>query len=79
VFFGAWVTIENDDGSVHTYRLVGSDEFDLSRGYLSIDAPMATALLGKRVDDEVSVRTPEGFTQTVITDIRYEPLPLADK
>jgi transcription elongation factor GreB len=40
---------------------------------------MATALLGKRVDDEVSVRTPEGFTQTVITDIRYEPLPLADK
>jgi len=74
VFFGAWVTIENDDGSAHTYRLVGSDEFDLPRGYLSIDAPMARALLGKRVDDEVSVRTPEGFTQTVITDIRYEPL-----
>lgn len=75
VFFGAWVTIENDDGSVHSYRLVGPDEFDLSRGYLSIDAPMARALLGKRVDDEVSVRTPEGFTQTVITDIRYDPLP----
>jgi transcription elongation factor GreB len=75
VFFGAWVTIENDDGSVHTYRLVGPDEFDLSRGYLSIDAPMARALLGKRVDDEVSVRTPEGFRQTVITDIRYDPLP----
>jgi transcription elongation factor GreB len=74
-FFGAWVTIENDDGSAHTYRLVGADEFDLSRGYLSIDAPMARALLGKRIDDEVSVRTPEGFTRTVITDIRYDPLP----
>ncbi|TGN38874.1 transcription elongation factor GreB [Marinobacter confluentis] len=74
VFFGAWVTIENDDGSTHRYRLVGPDEFDLSRGYLSIDAPMARALLGKRVDDEVSVRTPDGFTQTIITDIRYEPL-----
>lgn len=75
VFFGAWVTIENDDASVHTYRIVGPDEFDLSRGYLSIDAPMARALLGKRVDDEVRVRTPEGFTQTAITDIRYDPLP----
>lgn len=75
VFFGAWVTIENEDGSVHTFRLVGPDEFDLSRGYLSIDSPMARALLGKRVDDEVRVRTPEGFRETVITAIRYEPLP----
>ncbi|WP_150911603.1 transcription elongation factor GreB [Marinobacter halotolerans] len=75
VFFGAWVTIENDDGSMHTYRLVGPDEFDLSRGYLSIDAPMARALLGKRVEDEVSVRTPDGWTQTVITRIHYDPLP----
>jgi transcription elongation factor GreB len=77
VFFGAWVTIENDDGSMHTYRLVGPDEFDLSRGYLSIDAPMARALLGKRVEDEVSVRTPDGWTQTVITRIHYDPLPPA--
>lgn len=72
VYFGAWVTIENEDGSEHTYRLVGPDEFDLSRGYLSIDAPMARALLGKRVDDDVRVRTPDGWVETVITDIRYE-------
>ena len=72
VYFGAWVTIENEDGSEHTYRLVGPDEFDLSRGYLSIDAPMARALLGKRVDDDVRVRTPDGWIETVITDIRYE-------
>ena len=47
VFFGAWVTIENEGGDESTYRLVGPDEFDLSRGYLSIDSPMARALLGQ--------------------------------
>ncbi|MFL1465122.1 transcription elongation factor GreB [Marinobacter sp. DUT-3] len=72
VFFGAWVTIEHEDGSEQCYRLVGPDEFDLSRGYLSIDSPMARALLGKRLDDEVSVRTPEGWHSVVITGIRYE-------
>jgi len=74
VFFGAWVTIESEEGAESTYRLVGPDEFDLSRGYLSIDAPMARALLGKRVDDEVGVRTPDGWNHVVITGIRYEPL-----
>ncbi|MFN2360028.1 MAG: transcription elongation factor GreB [Marinobacter sp.] len=74
VFFGAWVTIENEAGDESTYRLVGPDEFDLSRGYLSIDSPMARALLGKRIDDEVSVHTPDGWNHVVITAIRYEPL-----
>jgi transcription elongation factor GreB len=78
VFFGAWVTIENEEGTESTYRLVGPDEFDLARGYLSIDSPMARALLGKRIDEEVGVRTPEGWTHVVITGIRYEPL-TADK
>lgn len=74
VFFGAWVTIENEEGTENTYRLVGPDEFDLSRGYLSIDSPMARALLGKRIDDEVGVRTPDGWNHVVITGIRYEAL-----
>ncbi|MEQ8185025.1 transcription elongation factor GreB [Marinobacter salarius] len=74
VFFGAWVTIENEGGDESTYRLVGPDEFDLSRGYLSIDSPMARALLGKRIDDEVGVRTPDGWNHVVITSIHYEPL-----
>lgn len=74
VFFGAWVTIENEGGDESTYRLVGPDEFDLSRGYLSIDSPMARALLGKRIDDEVGVRTPDGWNHVVITKIHYEPL-----
>ncbi|MCK7547740.1 transcription elongation factor GreB [Marinobacter koreensis] len=71
VFFGAWVTIEDENGEEQTYRLVGADEFDLDRGYLSINSPMARALIGKRLDDEVSVRTPEGFKSVWITGIRY--------
>jgi transcription elongation factor GreB len=74
VFFGAWVTIEDEEGNESTYRLVGPDEFDLSRGYLSIDSPMARALLGKRIDDEVGVRTPDGWNHVVITAVHYEPL-----
>lgn len=72
VFFGAWVTIENEDGSEQEYRIVGADEFDLEKGYLSINSPLARALIGKHLDDEVSVRTPEGWKQVVITDIRYQ-------
>ncbi|MFB2703913.1 MULTISPECIES: transcription elongation factor GreB [Marinobacter] len=73
VFFGAWVTIEDDDGDEQTYRLVGADEFDLAKGYLSINAPLARALIGKYLDDEVSVKTPEGWKTVVITGIRYQP------
>lgn len=72
VFFGAWVTIEDDDGEEQTYRLVGADEFDLAKGYLSINAPLARALIGKHLDDEVSVKTPEGWKTVVITGIRYQ-------
>jgi transcription elongation factor GreB len=75
VFFGAWVTIEDENGEEQTYRLVGADEFDLNRGYLSINSPMARALIGKRLDDEVSVRTPEGFKSVWITGIRYGSAP----
>lgn len=74
VFFGAWVNIEHEDGREQRFRLVGPDEFDLGRGYLSIDSPMARALIGKRLDDEVGVRTPEGWETVVITAIEYDAL-----
>lgn len=78
VFFGAWVTLEgeSDDGTPETrrYRLVGPDEFDLNRGFLSINAPMARALMGKRVDDEVVVRAPEGTREWIIVAIDYEAI-----
>ena len=60
VFFGAWVTVDDDAGRKSTYRLVGSDEFDPARCYISIDSPLARALMGKAVGDEVVVQAPEG-------------------
>lgn len=75
VFFGAWVTVEDEEGNEQTYRIVGADEFDLGKGYLSINSPMARALIGKHLDDEVSVRTPEGWRTVLITGIRYGMAP----
>jgi len=72
VFFGAWVTVEDEAGSVQQWRIVGPDEFDLARGKLSMDSPLARALLGKRLDDEVRVRSPSGELLYCITAIRYE-------
>jgi transcription elongation factor GreB len=72
VFFGAWVTVEDEEGDEQTYRIVGADEFDLAKGYLSINAPLARALIGKRRDDEARVRTPDGCKVVVITGIHYE-------
>ncbi|MZR64209.1 transcription elongation factor GreB [Alcanivorax sp. DP30] len=71
VFFGAWVELENEAGELETYRLVGPDETDSKRGYISIDAPLARALLKKQVDDEVEVRTPTGERCLFINRIWY--------
>ena len=60
VYFGAWIHVEDDAGREQHYRIVGADEFDPARGYISIDAPLAKTLLGKRAGDEVRVTTPEG-------------------
>jgi transcription elongation factor GreB len=71
VFFGAWVTLEDDTGNEVRHRIVGPDEFDLAPGYISMDAPLARAVLGKRLDDEIVVATPQGERSWVITEIRY--------
>jgi transcription elongation factor GreB len=71
VFFGAWVRLENEDGKVTEYRIVGPDEFDLEKRLISIDSPLARALLKKTVDDEIAVQLPKGRTTYVILDIRY--------
>jgi transcription elongation factor GreB len=72
VFFGAWVTLIDEDDKEVVYRLVGPDEWDVKNGEISIDSPMARALLGKYVDDEVVVQTPEGERVFDITKIRYK-------
>ncbi len=75
VFFGAWVTIEDIDGAEKTYRIVGPDEFDPKLNYISMDSPMGKALLGKLLDDEISisVSTKEGEIKStyIINEIRY--------
>ncbi|GAB5453408.1 MAG: transcription elongation factor GreB [Halioglobus sp.] len=71
VFFGAWVTLEDAAGEEKRWRIVGPDEFDIAQGKLSMDSPMARALLGKALDDEVQVTTPEGTQHYYITAITY--------
>jgi transcription elongation factor GreB len=71
VFFGAWVTLEDEAGNRLTYRIVGADEFDPKRRWISVDAPMARALLKRAVDEEVRVRTPEGERRYWILGVSY--------
>jgi transcription elongation factor GreB len=71
VFFGAWVDLEAADGRQARYRIVGPDEFDMAEGYISMDAPLARALLGKRLDDEIAVSIAGQETRYVITAIDY--------
>jgi transcription elongation factor GreB len=72
VFFGAWVSIESENGEEKRLRIVGYDEiFFGHKDYISIDSPMARALLKKEVDDEVVVNTPEGEDFWIINDISY--------
>lgn len=72
VYFGAWVTLEDDDGKEYRYRLVGPDEFDLTKGYLSIDAPLARRLLGLRLDDEIDWRFEDQERTLAVVDVSYE-------
>jgi len=72
IFFGAWITMEDATGEVHRYRLVGPDEIDPRRGYISIDSPLARALLRKRVDDEVTIDSPGGSRSYCVIAIDYE-------
>lgn len=78
VFFGAWVTLEDDAGNKVRYRLVGPDEIDPAKGYISIDAPLARALLKKQVDDEVEVTVPAGRQCWTLTAIDYSGAEAAD-
>ncbi|OUY07668.1 transcription elongation factor GreB [Acinetobacter populi] len=73
VYFGAWVEIENELGETINLRIVGVDEiFDTDPSYISIDSPMAKALLGKSVDDEIEVVTPSGKKTWFINQIMYK-------
>ncbi|KFZ37566.1 transcription elongation factor GreB [Shewanella mangrovi] len=72
VFFGAWVEVESEQGEVKRFRIVGPDEIYGEKDYISIDAPMARALLKKEVDDEATVSTPTGDKLWFINHISYQ-------
>ena len=74
VFFGAFVTLQSDDGDEVEYRIVGGDECssDSALGYISVDSPMARAVLGKRVGDEVELKLGDETRFFTVTKIRYQ-------
>lgn len=72
IFFGAHVTLENQAGTQVTYQIVGPDEFDIKLGRLSMDSPLAKAMLGKQLDDEITLRSPEGNQRFHVMAIEYK-------
>jgi transcription elongation factor GreB len=72
VYFGAWVSLYNlDDDTEHTYRIVGKDELEPSKGYISWVSPLAKSLLGKSIGDTVRATTPKGEATFEIIEIKY--------
>jgi transcription elongation factor GreB len=75
VYFGAWVRLEHENGERRWYRLVGPDEFDMAAPYVSMDSPLGRSLLGKRLDDEITVALPSGAAAVTVVAIHYGVTP----
>jgi len=71
IYFGAWVTVADEDGGQHLYRLVGPDEIAPNRGWISIQSPLGRVLVGKEVGDEVEFARPAGRSRLTIEQISY--------
>jgi len=71
IFFGAWVELEDNEGVLLRYRIVGPDEFNADKGFISMDSPVANALMKKNADDEVTVKTPKGEINYYISRVQY--------
>lgn len=71
VFFAAWVTLEDEKGEEKTYRIVGPDEFDSKKGWISMDSPVAKALMKKHIEDDVKIETPNGTENYYISNVYY--------
>jgi transcription elongation factor GreB len=72
VAFGAFVTVEDEDDSTMRWQIVGADEFDVDRGRISCESPIAKALMGKFAGDEVEVHRPRGPVALTIVRVEYE-------
>lgn len=71
VFFGAWVEVADEQGESKTYRIVGADETDASRGLISVDSPLARALLKRAEGEVVTAQLPAGEAEIEIVTVRY--------
>ena len=74
VFFGAWIKLEDEHGEISRLRIVGADEFDMKKGWISLESPMAKSLLGKTIGDDVVVKRPAGEIEMYIMEVSYEPI-----
>jgi transcription elongation factor GreB len=72
VYFGAWVALEDEDGTVSKYQVVGPDEFDVAAGRVSMESPLGRALLGREAGEAVTVQRPKGSVTYTVIEIRYE-------
>jgi transcription elongation factor GreB len=72
-YFGAWVSVEDKEGEERVYRLVGPDETDAPSGWISVEAPLGRALLGKAEGDVVRVQRPAGAVAMTVLEIRWTP------
>jgi transcription elongation factor GreB len=73
VFFGAWVELEDEEGELKRYRIVGPDEFDIKQGLISMDSPLAKALLNRSEGDEGSFQGPNGVLEYYLNRVQYQP------
>ena len=75
VFFGATVVVVDESENSSRYRIVGSDETDAKKGWISVDSPVARALLGKAIGEEVEVVLPEGSRVLEVVSVEYQGSP----
>lgn len=71
IFFGAWVTLENETGETFCWRIVGPDEIDPAKHYISIDSPVARSLMGRQADDDIMVTLPKGQQHYRVIKVSY--------
>jgi transcription elongation factor GreB len=74
VYFGAWLRVEDEHGTENVYRIVGPDETDAARGWISIDSPLARAALKRRAQDQFEAELPGGRTGFAILAVSYTPI-----
>ena len=73
IYFGAWVEVEDEQGEQHRYRIVGADEIDSAKGFISIDSPMAKALIGHSLGESITLQLPGSSSTVEIIAVRYHP------